>query len=101
YGHDTLANRITTWSQQAGATPPSLHSFGYDAADQLLSATVTNAGTLINTFAYSYDPSANRLTEQVGASNYTATYNALNQINTTTAPGATRTNLLREAICRR
>jgi len=92
YGRDIPANRITSWSQQAGATPPSLHTFGYDAADQLLSATVTNSGNLINTFAYAYDPVGNRLTEQVGASNYTATYNALNQISTTTAPGASRTN---------
>src|SRR6185503_5475129 len=28
----------------------------------------------------------------VGASNYTATYNALNQLSTSTAPGASRTN---------
>jgi len=47
--------------------------FRYDAANQLLSATVTNAGVLVNQFAYGYDPAGNRLTEQVGASNYTAT----------------------------
>ena len=92
HGRDHLADRITTWSQQVGATPPSLHAFGYDSADQLISASVTNSGNLINTFAYSYDPTGNRLTEQVGASNYTATYNALNQLGTSTAPGATRTN---------
>jgi RHS repeat-associated protein len=92
YGRDHLADRITTWSQQAGVQSPDLHTFGYDDADQLLSATVTNSGTLINTFAYSYDPLGNRLTEQVGASNCAATYNALNQISTTTAPGASRTN---------
>ncbi len=92
YGHDLTTDRITTWSQQAGGQPPSLHTFGYDAADQLLSATVTNAGVLVNTFAYSYDPAENRLTEQAGASNYTASYNALNQISTSTAPGALRTN---------
>jgi RHS repeat-associated protein len=92
YGRDHLANRITTWSQQAGAAPPSLQTFGYDSADQLISANVTNSGNLINTFDYAYDPLGNRLTEQVGALNYTATYNALNQISTTTAPGASRTN---------
>lgn len=92
YGRDHLADRITTWSQQVGATPPSLHTFGYDAADQLLSATVTNSGNLINAFAYSYDHSGNRLTEQIGTTNYTATYNALNQISTTTAPGSSRTH---------
>src|SRR5262245_42742479 len=88
YGRDHHADRITTWSQQGGATPPLLHTFGYDDDDQLLSATLTNAGTLVNTFAYAYDPAGNRLSEQAGSSTYTATYNALNQISTTTAPGA-------------
>lgn len=92
YGHDVSRGRIATWSQQAGAQSPFLHTFGYDAVNQLLSATVTNAGNLVSTFAYSYDPAANRLTEQVGASNYTATYNALNEIGTTTAAAITRTN---------
>lgn len=92
YGNDVAASRIATWSQQVEATPPSLHTFGYDAVNQLLSATVTNAGNLINTFAYGYDPAGNRKTESVGTSNYTATYNALNQIHTTSAPGSTRTN---------
>ena len=92
YGHDHLAHRITTWSQRAGTQTPDLHTFGYDAADQLLSATITNSGNLINTFAYAYDPAANRLIEQVGLSNFTATHNALNQISTTTAPSASRTN---------
>ena len=92
YGRDHLAERITTWSQQVGATPPSLHTFGYDSADQLLSTSVTNSGNLINTFAYAYDPLGNRLTEQVGATNHTATYNSLNQISTTTSPSASRTN---------
>lgn len=92
YGRDATADRITTWSQQAGAQAPSLHSFGYDAADQLLSATVTNAGVLVNAFAYTYDPAENRLTEHAGLSNYTASYNALNQISVSTAPSAARTN---------
>ena len=47
-------------------TSPSIFTFGYDDANQLLSATVTNAGVLVNTFAYAYDPLGNRLTEQVG-----------------------------------
>jgi RHS repeat-associated protein len=92
YGRDLLAGRITTWSQQAGAQPPDVHTFGYDAADQLLSATVTNSGSLVNAFGYSYDLVGNRLTEQAGSSNYTATYNALNQFSTSTAPGTARTN---------
>jgi RHS repeat-associated protein len=92
YGHDITRGRITTWSQQAGAQPPDLFTFGYDAANQLLTATVTNTGSLVSTFAYTYDLAGNRLTEQIGASNYTATYNGLNEIRSTTTPGATRTN---------
>ncbi len=92
YGHDTAARRIATWSQQAGAQSPSLHTFGYDAVNQLLSAAVTNAGNLVASFAYSYDPAANRLTEQVGASNSIAVYNALNEIRATTASGRMLTN---------
>ena len=92
YGHNVQAGRVTTWSQQPAAQTPNLHSFGYDTVNQLLLATVTNAGTLVNTFAYAYDPAGNRLAEQVGGSNYTATYNPLNQISTSTAPGASRTN---------
>jgi RHS repeat-associated protein len=92
YGRDNLTDRITTWSQQAGVQPPALHTFGYDAADQLRSATVTNSGTLINSFEYTYDPIGNRLSEQVGASNHTASYNALNQLSTGTGSGDSRTN---------
>jgi RHS repeat-associated protein len=92
YGRDIPANRIKIWSQQGGGQSPTLHSFVYDPADQLVSATLTNAGNLVGTFAYAYDPAGNRLAEQAGSSNYTATFNALNQIGTTTAPGTSRTN---------
>ena len=92
YGHDVTRGRIATWSQQVGAQSPNRFTVGYDAVNQLLSTTVTNAGTRINAFAYTYDPSGNRLSEQIGASNYVATYNGLNEIRSTTAPGITRTN---------
>jgi RHS repeat-associated protein len=92
YGRDIPAGRITSWSQQAAVQSPSIFTFGYDPVNQLVSATVTNSGALVNTYAYSYDPAGNRLSEQVGTSNYTATYNALNQLSTSTAPGVSRTN---------
>ena len=91
YGHDVPRGSITTWSQQDAAQPPSLHTFSYDAVNQLLSDSVTNAGIQVNSSAYTYDPAGNRLSEQIGSSNYTATYNGLNEIGTTTS-GATRTN---------
>ena len=92
YSRDNPADRIITWSQQTGAEPPDFYSFGYDAANQILSATVTNAGVLVNSFAYSYDLAGNRLSEQAGASTYNASYNGLNQLSITTAPGTSRTN---------
>jgi RHS repeat-associated protein len=92
YGQDVDAGRITTWSQQASAQVPVGFSFAYDPANQLVSASLTNAGVLVGQFAYTYDGGGNRLSEQVGSSNYVATYNALNQISTTTAPGTVRTN---------
>ena len=74
--------RITSWSQQAGTQPPSVYTFGYDSADQLLSAWVTNGGALAASFSYSYDPAGNRLTEQANGATNLASYNALNQLST-------------------
>jgi RHS repeat-associated protein len=92
YGHDHHAGRITTWSQQAGAQPHDQFTFGYDLVDRLVSASVTNGGVFVNSFAYAYDLLDNRLFEQVGLSNQITTYNPLNQINTTAALGTSRTN---------
>jgi len=82
YTRDLSRDQITAWSQQSGSQPPSVFSFGYDAADQLISALVTNSGTLANSFGYSYDLAGNRLTESIAGSATTATYNSLNQLST-------------------
>ena len=93
YGHDIPAERITTWSQQAGTQPASIYNFNYDAADQLLSASVTNAGTLAAWFAYSYDPAGNRLAEVAGGATNAAAYNALNQLSASSyGAGLSRSN---------
>jgi len=93
YGHDVPANRITTWSQQAGAQAPDLYSLSYDDDNQLISATVTNSGLLVNSFNYNYDLAGNRLSEQAGGATNTAAYNALNQLNATSGgTGASHTN---------
>jgi RHS repeat-associated protein len=91
YGRDIDAGRLTNWVQQSGSQTSNIYSFGYDAADKLLSATVASAGVQVNAYAYTYDADANRLTEQIGAVINTARFNALNQINSTAA-GASRTN---------
>jgi len=81
YGRDIPRMRITTWSQQAGAESPSAFSFGYDAADQILSAGVTISGAPVDAFAYTYDPAGNRLTEQTGGVTRAGAYNTLNQLS--------------------
>jgi RHS repeat-associated protein len=93
YATDVPMMRIISWSQQAGIQPPSIFTFDYDAANQLLSAVVTNSGGAVNDYSYSYDPSGNRLSEQAGGVNSTASYNALNQSSTAANTAAnSRTN---------
>jgi RHS repeat-associated protein len=92
YDRDIAAGRITTWSQQAGAQAPSQYTFRYDAADQMVSVAVTNAGASINSFAYGYDPAGNRVGELASGATNSATYNALNQLATTTTSGLSHTN---------
>jgi RHS repeat-associated protein len=90
YSHDVTAGRITAWSQQIGGQSPNLHTFGYDAVNQLLG--VTNGGAPAETIAYTYDLAGNRPFEQVGGSTHFATYNPLNQVGARTGPGMPRTN---------
>ncbi|MGO9204457.1 MAG: RHS repeat-associated core domain-containing protein [Limisphaerales bacterium] len=93
YGHDVPANRITKWSQQAGAQAPDLYSLSYDDVNQLISATVTNSGSLANVFNYNYDLAGNRLSEWASGATNTAAYNALNQLNAVSGgTGASHTN---------
>ena len=93
YGRDIARSQLTNWSQQAGALSPSLFTFVYDAVNQLLSAAVTNAGAPVSAFAYSYDASANRLSELAGGVTAGSAFNALNQLSSTAnAPANSRTN---------
>ena len=80
YGRDVPTGQITSWSQQSDAQMPSIYSFGYDAADQLTSATVSQSGSTVSTFRYSYDAAANRLSEQIDTTTTNFAYNALNEL---------------------
>jgi RHS repeat-associated protein len=90
YGHDQAADRITSWSQRTSALEPLVHGITYDAADQLAGVSVTNAGALVGSFGYTYDLLGNRLTETVHGTTRTASYNALNQLSTSSGPGLER-----------
>ena len=80
YGRDVPTGQITSWSQQSDAQVPSIHGFGYDAVDQLTSATVSQGANTVSAFKYSYDAVANRLSEQIDAITTNFSYNALNEL---------------------
>jgi RHS repeat-associated protein len=82
YGYDAAAERIVSWSQQAGTQAPSVYTLGYDPLNQLTSASVSQGGSVLQNFNYSYDPVGNRLTEQIDARTNFASYNALNELTT-------------------
>ena len=91
YGYDQPRGLITSWSQQADAQTPSVYSLGYDDADQLNLATVAQGATTTQTFGYTYDPAGNRLSEQISATVTHLSYNALNELTASDAPGSAAT----------
>lgn len=99
YAYDVVGN-ITSWVQQAGTAVPKTNSFGYDAADQLLSDVISQNGSNLNTYSYSYDLAGNRKTEQIGASARQFFYNSLNEITTTSAGAVTATTNEWDAVHR-
>ena len=90
YGYDALG-QITNWTQQVDNTATNVEVMQYDPVNQLLAVTVhgnTVAGAILNQYAYGYDQSGNRTTEQIGTGNggttpvaiSQSTYNANNQV---------------------
>jgi RHS repeat-associated protein len=78
YGYNA-AGMITNWSKQVGAAAALTSSFAYDAADQLVGASVPN-GTSGTNFSYAYDLAGNRTREQIDPGVTSSTYNNLNQL---------------------
>jgi len=80
------AGDITSWTQQADSNTPVVYGYGYDGADELLSAVKTSStgGAALDTYGYRYDPAGNRLGQQMAVSgtNFVtnSTYNDLNQV---------------------
>jgi len=92
YGYDVPAYRITTWEQKSGTQDPIKYDLSYDDENQLRSVSGTQSGNVTETFAYTYDPSGNRLTEEIDGTTNQASYNALNQLTTKAGdPGAAAT----------
>jgi len=92
YTYDLNA-QIQTWTQQVDNGAPTVWNYGYDPANQLLDATLWSTGvgaSILKQFVYKYDPSGNRLSEQIngGVSKYT--HNAANQILAQEGGGSVR-----------
>jgi RHS repeat-associated protein len=77
----TAVGDIATWQKQADSSTPTLTTYNYDQADQLLGATTTNTSTqaVVSQYLYGYDPAANRNSEQIGLNVVSTTSNNLNQ----------------------
>jgi RHS repeat-associated protein len=86
YTYDA-AGRILSWRQQEGtaANLARTWDFGYDPADQLTSAVATQGGTAVQSYGWTYDPAGNRLTQTLDGATATSSYNALNELVSTTA----------------
>lgn len=86
YTYDA-ASRVLTWMQQEdnAAATAKTWAFAYDNADQITSATVTQATSTLHTYGWTYDAAANRLTETLNSSSTSSSYNALNELISTTA----------------
>lgn len=74
--------QITKWTQQLGSAVPRFYELGYDLADQLTSATQKDGNTsaIVKRYAYQYDKSGNRTSEQIDTKVTSAVYNTLNQL---------------------
>jgi RHS repeat-associated protein len=82
--------QITTWTQaNSGGANPQQYNFGYDSADQLrnarLSDTVTQAS--MHQYDYDYDSTGNRKTGQTDGTVTTSVANNLNQLTSQTSGG--------------
>ena len=87
YTYDAVGN-ILTWRQQSDSTAV-LWEYGYDPADQLIAAVKKSTGTpstILQRFAYAYDPAGNRTVEQVDDAVTLSAYDNLNRLMTQ-APG--------------
>jgi RHS repeat-associated protein len=73
---------ITQWTQQSGNSLPNFYELGYDAANQLVTATRKTqrpAATLAQ-YAYKYDNAGNRAIEHINNTVLISEYNLLNQL---------------------
>ena len=82
YTYDAAGN-IKTWTRQFGTDPASVYAYQYDAADQLIAATLTSGGatpTTLKRYRFAYDPAGNRIGEQIDDVAIGATFDNRNRL---------------------
>jgi RHS repeat-associated protein len=86
YTYDAVG-RILSWRQQEGIATAQARTwaFGYDQADQLTSAVASQGGATVQSYGWSYDPAGNRLTQTLDGASAMTSYNALNELDATSA----------------
>ena len=92
YTYDAIGN-ILSWQQQADTAAPTVWSYSYDSADQLVSAierATDPSQTVLARYGYTYDPAGDRTAEQIDDVATGATHDALNRLLTHTAAGSLR-----------
>ena len=91
-GYDAMGN-VIAWTQQADSQAAQKYNLTYDAANQLVSALLTDATpnqSLLKTYTYGYDSAANRTSVQNDSVVTKTAPNPLNQITSTSAGGLMR-----------
>jgi len=89
YTYNPVGN-ILAWTQtNSGTANPRRYDFGYDAADQLRGAGLTDTVTqsAVHQYDYDYDPAGNQKTTQVDGAVSTSGANNLNQITSQSSGG--------------
>lgn len=83
---------LTLWTQQADSNVPSDYHMERDAADQLTASIVKDSSnqSLLKTYAFGYDASANRQSAQLDLAVTTNQFNNLNQITNVNSGGRLR-----------
>ncbi len=69
--------QLTEWTRRHETAPAEIWTPAHDAADRLIAVSGTDPS---RTFAYTYDPAGNRLSETIGAATANTAYNSLNEL---------------------
>lgn len=85
YTYDSVGN-ILSWKQQADSSPVAQFTFGYDSVSRLTNAVIAQTGAADKRYGYAYDPADNRTRETIDGVARQFSYNALNELASSSTP---------------